>query len=169
MGRRILFLSIISVFIALFLRLFIIEGIYVASGSMKPTYQIGAQLFLEKITFMFRNPQRGEIIVFSSPVREHHDLIKRVIGLPGDEIRMINREVFVNGEKLEEDYVQYTRAGERLKGDTIESLVVPAGAVFVLGDNRDESNDSRDWKDKNGNIIHFISISSIKGRVISLY
>ncbi|MFH1379807.1 MAG: signal peptidase I [bacterium] len=161
---------VIGIILAIILRLFVIEGIYVASGSMEPTLTVGQQLFLEKLTLRFRAPRPGEIIVCTSPVDKRKDLIKRVIGLPGDEIAIYKKIIFLNGLPLNEEYVQHTRASERLKGDTLEPVRVPPNMVFVAGDNRDESGDSRDWIDPaTGEKIYFIPFSDIKGRVISLY
>jgi len=170
MVRRLIFLAVIAAVIALLLRIFVIEGIFVASASMEPTFAVGRQLFLEKIVLKFREPKRGEVIVFPSPVKKGKDLVKRVIALPGDTVEIKDKVVFLNGEKLNEMYVQFTRPYERLKGDNIKEITIPEGMVFVMGDNRDESNDSRDWIDPAlDERIMFISINSIKGRVISTY
>lgn len=170
MGRRLLIVTVCATAIAVGLRMFVIEGIYVATGSMEPTFSVDTQLFLEKVVLKFREPQYGDIVVFPSPIQEGRDLIKRIIGTPGDEIAIKEKKVFINGQEIVESYVQYTRPNERLKGDTLGRLTVPEGMVFVMGDNRDESRDSRDWIDPNtGKLIYFIPIKKIKGRVISLY
>lgn len=170
MIKRLLFLILIAVIITLFLRAFIIEGIYVASASMEPTLPLGTNLFVEKITLRFRAPKRGDIIVFPSPMGNGRDLIKRVIGLPADEIEIKKKIVYINGQELVEKYVQYTRKNEILEGDNLPAIIVPEGKLFVLGDNRDESGDSRDWKDASTNEhIYFIPIDTIKGRIVVLY
>ena len=109
-------------------------------------------------------------MVFPSPVHEERDLIKRVISVPGYEIELKEKKLFINGKNIDEPYVQYTRKYEKLKGDTLGPLVVPEGMVFVMGDNRDESRDSRDWVNREtGEAIHFIPIKIIKGRIIELF
>jgi signal peptidase I len=90
-----------------------------------------------------------------------------VIGLPGDVVWIERKEVFVNGKKLTEPYVQHTRPNEMLVGDNLVVGKVPEGHVFVLGDNRDQSEDSRDWKDPaSGKLILFVPRELIKGRLI---
>lgn len=168
--RRFLMLTVVAVILAAALRVFVLEGIYVASGSMEPTLSTGQTLFLEKVTIKFRGVKYNDIVVFPSPERKGRDLIKRVIALPGDTIEIHEKVVYRNGSVLEEEYVQYTRRNEILLGDNIEQTEVPKGMVFVMGDNRDESKDSRDWRDpETGERLYFIPIHSIKGKVFSLY
>ncbi|MBN1621660.1 MAG: signal peptidase I [Endomicrobiales bacterium] len=170
MGKRLLKLVTISVFIAILLRLFVIEGIYPASESMEPTLYKNNYYFLEKVSKHFTKVKRGDIVVFPSPVKENRDLIKRIIAVSGDEILIKNKAVFLNGRRLNEGYVKHTRANELLKGDNLGPLLVPKGKVFVMGDNRDESGDSRDWKDlSTGEPIYFISTRNIKGKIILFF
>ena len=167
MIKRLLFLFLIAASAALMMRAFVIEGIYVASASMEPTLKKDVSFFLDKVTLKFRKVKRGEIIVFSSPVDKDKDLIKRVIAVSNDEIKIVRKRLFLNSKPLFEKYVQYTRANELLKGDNLGPISVPRGHVFVMGDNRDESNDSRDWVDKEtGKHIYFIREADIKGRII---
>ncbi|MCB4790618.1 MAG: signal peptidase I [Elusimicrobia bacterium] len=152
---------------ALLIRSFIAEGIYPASGSMEPTLLKDKHYILEKVTIKFIPPKRSDIIVFPSPVQKNHDLIKRVIAVCGDNIEIRRKKVFLNNVPLEENYVQYTRPNELLKGDDLGPLAVPNGKVFVMGDNRDESGDSRDWKDPvTKESIYFIDNKNVKGRII---
>lgn len=165
--KRILWLVFIAGLITAVVRTFLFEGIYIASNSMFPTLRINDHFFVDKITYNFRQPLKGEIIVFKSPVSDKKDLIKRIIAVGGDTVTVENKDVFVNGQKLIELYVHYTRPDEALKGDKIAELKVPKNCFFVLGDNRDESNDSRDWIDpKNGERIYFIRRDFIKGKII---
>ena len=167
MFRRLIFLVALAGILTIGVREYIIEGIYVASGSMLPTLTVGTNYFLEKISIKYKNPGYGDIIVFPSPVLNEHGLIKRLIGLPGDIIEIKEKIVYRNGIKLYEPYVQHTRINEMLKGDNIGPLTVSEGMAFVMGDNRDESGDSRDWKDKDtGEHIYFIPLSSIQGKII---
>lgn len=170
MSRRILVLIGIGLIAALALRTFVIEGVYVASTSMEPTLRMGTSFLLEKVTYMFRSPARQDIVVFPSPVTGDYDLIKRVIAVGGDTLEIREKEVFLNGKRLEEPYVKHTRRFELLVGDNLGPLAVPENTFFVMGDNRDESEDSRDWKDKKtGEPLRFIPRSSIKGKLIFFY
>jgi len=167
MIKRLLFLFFIAAFIAVFFRTFVLEGIYVASASMEPTLPVGTNYFLEKITLRFTKPKRGDIVVFPSPEEPGKDLIKRVIAAGGDTIEIRRKEVFINDVKIEENYVKHTRSSEMLVGDNLGPLEVPQGSVFVMGDNRDESGDSRDWKEKGTEEhIYYISVDKIKGKII---
>lgn len=135
----------LSVVLALGIRTFVAEARYIPSGSMLPTLEINDRLVVEKISYRFNPPQRGDIVVFWPPealfpAGERRDaFIKRVIGLPGDTIEITEGTVFVNGEPLEEDYIQappdYTWGPE----------TVPDESYLVLGDNRNSSYDSHSW------------------------
>jgi len=165
--KRLLWLVLIAAFIAMVLRTFIFEGIYIASDSMLPTLQINDHFFVDKITYNFRQPKKGEIIVFKSPIMDEKDLVKRIIATGGEKVTIENKNIFVNEQKLLEPYTQHTRPDEILKGDKITDLKIPENCFFVLGDNRDESNDSRDWIDpKTGEHIYFIHKNLIKGKII---
>jgi len=168
--KRLAFLFFIAGIITIFVRTFLIEGIYVASGSMEPNLPQGMHLFLEKVSIRFHPLKRGDIVVFPSPVDHRKDLIKRVVALPGETIKVEDKRVFINGRILAEPYVQHTRDKELLEDDDMDPVTVPDGCVFVMGDNRDESEDSRDWKDEaTGRPIRFIRIKDIKGRIIKFY
>jgi signal peptidase I len=163
--RRLLFLAGLGVAGAALLRLFAVEGIFVATGSMEPTLPVGTHLFLDKLTIRLASPDRGDIVVFRSPVAPHEDMIKRVIAVGGDRVSMDRKKVFLNGEEVVEPYVQYTRGAERLKGDSFPEETVPDGCLFLLGDNRDESNDASTWRDEEGDPIRFLPASRVRGYV----
>jgi signal peptidase I len=164
--KRLLYLLFLGVAGALILRNYVFEGVYIASGSMEPTLSIGRHLFVNKFVYHFRGPARGEIVVFQSPV-EQKDLVKRVIALPGDTVQLKDKKVILNGAALNEPYVKYVRPDEILRGDNIAAQKVPAGTLFVMGDNRDQSGDSRDWIDPaTGEHIYFVKIKDIKGKVL---
>ena len=170
MSKRLWLLIALGIILALALRACVVEGIYVASASMEPTLAVGSKYFLEKVTYYFSAPARGDIIVFPSPVRKDRDLIKRVIAAGGDSIEIRNKSVYLNGQQLAESYVKHTRSNELLAGDNLGPLQVPLGMLFVMGDNRDESGDSRDWKDDTtGEHLYFVSERAVKGKVLILY
>lgn len=167
--NRWLFLITLGIVGALLFRKFCFEGIYIASPSMETTLPVGTHYFVNKFIYFFRPPKRGEIVVFPSPVGEKIDLVKRIVGLPGEVIAIKNKKVFVNGQPLAEPYAKYKRADEILIGDNLEPVQIPAEHYFVMGDNRDESKDSATWKDpKTGEPILFIHKDSIQGKLIGV-
>jgi len=150
-------------------RAYVIEAVSVATGSMEPTLIVGTHYLVNRLAYRFHAPQRGDIILFTSPVDGDTGLIKRVVAVPGDTIELREKRVILNGASLEEPYVIHKRANQRLVGDTLGPLTVPNGHVFVLGDDRDESFDSSVWKDgKTGRPIYFLPFEAIKGRLIQL-
>ncbi len=127
----------IALVLALLIKQFLIFKVYIPSGSMIPTLNEGDQLFVTRV-YNLDNLKRGDILVFDSD--ELNDvLIKRLIGLPGDKIKIVKGTVYVNGEKLEEDYVKNS-------DDISGEFEVPEGKYFFLGDNRAISYDARRWK-----------------------
>ncbi|MFC2048657.1 signal peptidase I [Elusimicrobiota bacterium] len=164
MGRT-SFIVIIAVAIAFFFRTYCFEVIYIATPSMEPAYPVKQQLLVNKMAYKFVKPKRGDVVMFHSPV-EDKDLVKRIIGLPGEDISIENKEVFINGEWLVEDYVQLVRPDSILVGDNIESMTIFTGEYFVMGDNRDVSRDSRDWSEEPGMQCDTVNLKKIKGKVI---
>ncbi len=112
--------------------------IRVDGSSMYPTLVSGEYMIVNRISYRLGNPKRGDIIVFHPPPKPKEEYIKRVIGLPGDEIEVKNNAVFINGQRLDESYLKVTT-------NYIGTWQVPAGQLFVLGDNRNNSEDSHDW------------------------
>jgi len=163
--KRILFLFLIGIGFALLFRSFCFEVIYIASPSMMPTYAVGDELVVSKISYLFSKPARNDIVMLASPVADK-DLIKRVVGLPYEIIEIENKKVYINGELLNETYTQYTRPDTILVGDNIDPFTIPGNHYFVMGDNRDVSRDSRDWSEEEGLQIKTISMDDIKGKVI---
>ena len=159
---RLLKLIAIALAVVLPVRAWVAEPIYVASPSMEPTLKTGTLLMLDKLTLRLRAPRRGDVLSFRSPV-DAHDLLKRVIALPGETVEMREKAVWINGKELDEPYAVHSRAGERLEGDNIGPLIVPENSFFVLGDNRDESNDSSVWKDAEGHPVRFLRLVLIQG------
>jgi signal peptidase I len=135
----------LSVVLALGIRHFVAEARYIPSGSMEPTLQINDRLVVEKISYLFNQPQRGDIVVFwppdslFPPGQRRDAFIKRVIGLPGDTVEVRDGQVFIDGVPLEEDYIKappnYEWGPE----------TVPEASYLVLGDNRNSSYDSHAW------------------------
>lgn len=161
---RLLKLLAIALAVVLPARAWVAEPVYVASPSMEPELRTGTLLILDKLTLRVRPPRRGDILSFRSPVKSQ-DLLKRVIALPGETIEMREKSVFINGKQLDEPYAVHSRAGERLKGDTMGPLIVPENSFFMLGDNRDESEDSTVWKDSEGAPQPFLRRRFIQGIV----
>ncbi|PJA15822.1 MAG: signal peptidase I, partial [Elusimicrobia bacterium CG_4_10_14_0_2_um_filter_56_8] len=130
----------------------------------------GDHLVLDKVTYRLRSPRRGEIISFKSPVGEAHESVKRIIAAAGDTIELKSKKVYLNGEPRYERYAYYARPGEALAGDNLGPFTVPPGHIFVLGDNRDESNDSASWKNPaTGEPLYFLSLSAVTGKVRGAY
>ncbi len=147
-GYLVEFFETVVVFGAIFacIYLFVAQFHKVQGSSMVPTFHTGDFLITEKLSYRFRNPKAGEIIVLKNPRDESQDFIKRIIAVPGDTIQVSNRTVFVNGKALKEDYLPPetpTPAGAFLT----EGSTVKAGSdqYFVFGDNREHSSDSREW------------------------
>lgn len=167
---RTTFIIVITVLCVLAARRWAGEPIYIASDSMAPTLPKGRHLILDKITCRFRAPGRGEIISFRSPVGEEHESVKRVIAVAGDTVELRGKKVYLNGEPQFEVYAYYARAAETLQGDNLPPVKVPPGALFVLGDNRDNSNDSASWRDPvTGQPPRFLELSAVTGKVRGVY
>lgn len=113
---------------------------------MEPNFHDGEYILTNKFQYHFDSPKRGDVIVFKSPQNPDIDFIKRIIGLPGDHIKLSNNHFFINGVELKESYIApslFTYNGQYLK-DGME-IVVPQDHYFVAGDNRPRSSDSREW------------------------
>ena len=118
----------------------------IKGDSMRPNYPDGEYLLTDKVTYRFNEPQRGDVIVFKAPTNEGEEFIKRIIGLPGESIKIVDGQVFINDQILNESYIGQsipTRGGMFLSDG--ESVKVPDSEYFVLGDNRPYSSDSRTW------------------------
>ena len=163
---RVFFLVALAVGGAFVLRTFGFERIEIVSGSMEPTLPVGTRVMVNKLAYFFHSPQRGDIVTFPSP-RAKKGLVKRVVAVGGDEVRIVQKTVVLNGKPLKEPYVKHTRPNEILNGDNFNIGKVPPGFVVVMGDNRDESGDSRDWKGSvTGLPVPFISEKAIEGKLM---
>jgi signal peptidase I len=148
---------IIALVLALFIRTFVVQAFKIPSGSMLQTLQIGDHLlvnkfkygihmpFMDRYIFEFDGPDFQDVIVFEFPEDPSKDFIKRVVGKPGDVIEVRDKKFYRNGESLNEEYIQNTDDRVADSRDNFGPYTVPEGSYFVLGDNRDESYDSRFW------------------------
>jgi len=185
---------LVTVVIAVFIITFVVQAFQIPSESMENTLLIGDYLLVDKLRYggpdqtqvlPYRQVKRGEIIVFKYPVDPTQHFVKRVIGIPGDRVRMLNSRVFVNGIEKTEPYVRHTAMSHvafrddfpeldtldtGVQGDWLVEmkklmddgqLIVPAGNYFVMGDNRDDSLDSRYWG--------FVPRANIMGRPLLIY
>ena len=122
-----------------FVRPFVIEAFWIPSASMVPTLKYGERVLVNKFIYRFTEPERGDVIVFKSVEGDDEDLIKRVVGVPGDEIAVRDGKLFVNGEPQKEPYVNKKYPDRSFYAPT----TVPKDHVFAMGDNRANSQDSR--------------------------
>ena len=173
---------VIAVVLALFMRTFVVQAFKIPTGSMEPNLLVGDHLLVNKFVFAptlssverallpVTDIRRGDIVVFKYPVDPERDFIKRVIGLSGETIELREHRIHVNGQAIEEPYAHYlprpagAASREITSGDVRERygpVVVPAGSVFVMGDNRDNSEDSRYWG--------FLPKENIKGKALMIY
>jgi signal peptidase I len=135
--REVLETILPAVLIAFLINFFLAQATQVHGQSMEPTLHSDQRLVVEKVSYRFHGPRRGDIVVLKSPKRGEELLIKRVIGLSGETIEIRQGRVYINGQELDEPYL------ERLTGGNWGPIIVPPLQVFVLGDNRGFSNDSR--------------------------
>ena len=136
----------IALALALFIRAFVAEPRYIPSDSMFPTLEVGDRLVVEKVSYYFRPPATGEIVVFDPPQQlqiqgyaKDQAFIKRVIGTPGQTVQVQDSKVYINGRPFNEDYIAEPPAYQ------MEPVQVPVDQLFVMGDNRNNSNDSHVW------------------------
>ncbi|MFA5136662.1 MAG: signal peptidase I [Patescibacteria group bacterium] len=133
-----------SLFIVVYL--FVMQPNQVKGASMDPSFNSGDYIFTSKVTYKFRDYQRGDVIVFRSPKNPDIEYIKRIIGLPGDRVMIKDSEVYVNGIMLEEHYIaEKTNLWEGGFSKEGEETIVPDNEFFVMGDNRPRSSDSREF------------------------
>jgi signal peptidase I len=159
---------VLSGVLAFGIRTFVAEARYIPSGSMLPTLQINDRLIIDKITYDFRNPKRGDIVVFSptETLKQQNfkdAFIKRVIGVPGDEVEVKGGIVYVNGQALQEKYIEdrpnYDFSTEEFNAKLgIRGGTVPPDHYLVLGDNRNNSYDSHYWG--------YVPLENIIGRAV---
>ncbi len=145
--RELLITLIMAIAIFVGLRV-LLQTFEVEGPSMEPTFQTGQRVLVVKVAYVFRPPVRGDVIVFQPPVAMEDDFIKRIIGLPGDTVEVKMGAVYVNGVKLSEPYIKESPRS------TYAKTKVPENSYFVMGDNRNNSNDSRNnWMVPRQNIV----------------
>ena len=179
---------VIAVVLALFIRTFVVQAFKIPTGSMEQNLLIGDHLLVNKFVYgpslsrvermllPMKDIVRGDVIVFKYPEEPERDFIKRVIGLPGDQIELRHKRVFVNGKRLDEPYVYYMEEPPALpEGTGSEEIpssgrdprefygpvTVPPKHYFAMGDNRDNSQDSRYWG--------FLPADYVKGKALVIY
>lgn len=166
----------IAIILALFIRTFVVQAFKIPSGSMEPTLLVGDHILVNKFLYGVKipfvnatlipisKPKRGDVIVFIYPVDTSKDFIKRVIGLPGDTIEIIGQKIHINGEEYQDEKGFYSNQGKgsgRYGKANFAPVTVPEGHLFVMGDNRNHSYDSRFWG--------FVPLSSVKGKAFIIY
>jgi signal peptidase I len=140
-----------AILLALVVKVFLLQAFYIPSLSMSPTLRVGDRVLVNKLSYRLHDVNRGDVIVFERPASETSstipDLIKRVVGLPGESISFIDGAVYVDGKRLDESYLSagtVTSSANAPNKCTAEApCVVPSGQVWVMGDNRSDSKDSR--------------------------
>ena len=150
---------IIAVLLALLIRTFVVQAFTIPSGSMIPTLLVGDYILVNKFIYRFKDPQRGDVIVFKYPWDEKRDFIKRVVGMGGEEVVIKGHTVFVNGKPLGDPHAYFSDSTQTQY--EYGPVMVPAGSYFVMGDNRDNSQDSRFWG--------FLKREKIRGKAFMIY
>lgn len=148
---------LIAVVLAFFIRYFIVELYMVEGPSMRPTLVNSERLVVNKFIYRFKAPEKGDVLVFRYPKDPSRDFIKRVIAIAGDTIELKDGRVFVNGQLQNETYIL-----EKTRG-SYPLATVPEGHIFVMGDNRNNSEDSR-FKD-----VGFVPLDMIKGKAVMVF
>jgi signal peptidase I len=172
---------VIAIILALFIRTFVVQAFKIPTGSMETNLLIGDHLLVNKLVYspsagpwedraLAKKPiQRRHVVIFKYPEDPNRDFIKRVIGLPGETVEIKDKVVYINGTPLDEPYAHFLEPplphddpeyGLR-SGDNYGPKVVPEGELFVMGDNRDNSADSRYWG--------FLPRDQVKGRALLVY
>ena len=176
---------LIALLLALFIRTFFVQAFKIPSGSMEETLLIGDHILVSKfaygthvpneipflniklfddIIFFPKQPERGDIIVFKYPKDEKRDFIKRVIGIPGDLLEVRHQKVFINGKLYEDRHARHTESpsdSSLVPRDDFGPILVPDNHLFMMGDNRENSQDSRYWG--------FLDINKVRGKALMIY
>jgi signal peptidase I len=168
---------VVAVLIALFIRTFVIQAFKIPSSSMEPTLLVGDHLLVNKFIygiklpftdsnlFQLKSPKRGDVIVFIYPRDRSKDFIKRVIGTEGEKVETVRNKIYINDKLIDDRWGHYHEESNWMKYlqpiEKFGPVFVPKDSLFVLGDNRDNSQDSRFWG--------FVNIKKVKGKALYLY
>jgi signal peptidase I len=162
---------VIAVLIALFIRAFIVQAFKIPSSSMEPTLLVGDHLLVNKFIygiripytdiklFQYKKPERGDIIVFIFPKDRRKDFIKRVIGREGERVEIIHNKIYINNKLIDDPWGHFTMPRSSI--EDYGPVKVPEDSLFVMGDNRDNSQDSRFWG--------FVKNNEVKGKAFIIY
>ncbi len=168
---------VIAVLIALVIRTFVVQAFKIPSSSMEPTLQVGDHLLVNKFIYgikfpliekkylQFKKPKRGDIVVFIYPKDRSKDFIKRVIATEGERVEIVQNRIYINYQPIEDPWGHYEeRSGAMrylLPMERFGPVTVPPNSLFVMGDNRDNSQDSRFWG--------FVNVNEVKGKALIIY
>lgn len=170
---------IIAIIIAMFIRTFVVQAFKIPSGSMLETLQIGDQILVNKFIYgvkipftggktlvKMKEPEKGDIVVFKYPEDPAKDFIKRVVATDGDTLEIIDKQLYVNElPVINEPYAVYKDSrvipGQFAPRDNLKKITVPENKIFVMGDNRDNSHDSRFWG--------FVDLNEVRGEAFIIY
>ena len=167
---------VIAVLIALFIRTFVVQAFKIPSSSMEPTLLVGDYILVSKFIYGTRipytdtkflplkQPVRGDVIVFIYPKDQSKDFIKRVIGTEGEKVEIVQNKIFINGKQIDDPWGHFEKYDWSKYLQTMEKfgpVVVPKDSLLVLGDNRDNSQDSRFWG--------FVHLNAVKGKAFIIY
>ena len=168
---------VVAILIAIFIRTFIVQAFKIPSSSMEPTLQVGDHILVNKFIFgikipftdmklmELKKPQRGDVIVFIYPKDRSKDFIKRVIGTEGEKIEIIRKKIYVDDKLIDDPWGYYDEKSELMRYlqpiEKFGPVIVPKDSLFVLGDNRDNSQDSRFWG--------FVNIHAVRGKAFIIY
>ncbi len=168
---------VIAILIALFIRTFIVQAFKIPSSSMEPTLLVGDHILVNKFIygvripltdtklFQFKKPQRGDIIVFIYPRDHSKDFIKRVIGMEGEKVEILRNKIYINDKLIDDPWGKYNEQSNWIRYlqpmERYGPEIVPKNSLFVLGDNRDNSQDSRFWG--------FVDVNAVKGKAFIIY
>jgi signal peptidase I len=165
---------ILAIVLALFIRTFVIQAFKIPSPSMVPTLLVGDHIlvnkflygvklpFLEEKILSIRDPERGDVVVFKFPRNRKMDFIKRCIAVAGEQVEIRGKKVYVDGKPVDDPHGYFSDKGRYLDvRDNFGPFTVPEGKIFVMGDNRDNSNDSRFWG--------VVDLAEVKGKAVVIY
>lgn len=153
--------SIFAALLSLLIITFVVQAFYIPSGSMEPTLQIGDRILVSKFSYRLGAIQRGDIVVFRFPLNPSKDFVKRAVALPSETVELRDGVVLINAEPIKEFYPTALGAGDRSCTSNYAPSRIPSGQLFVLGDNRCNSEDSR--------FFGFVPRENIVGKALFVY